>query len=267
MGIIYKVTSPSGKIYIGQTVKTLAGRRGDHFSYVKRNPDCKNKFANALRKYQNRLRWEILYDSVLCEDLDDMEISAIALYDSYKYGYNGTIGGEGSVGRKVSDITRKKISRSHIGKKVSNETKSKISKAHSGKPKPKSNKHCINISAGKAGQASGEQNPKAKLNKDTAHNIRLLRLSGMEIKHIAKKFNVSEATIAGIIMNRRWKDDKYIVPKTKNWKNQTKLTVEQVRGIRKQFKLGIPIYKLAKKYHITRGSISNIIHKRTWSNI
>ena len=266
-GIIYKVTSPSYKVYIGQTIKTLVDRKKYHFLYVKRNPRCNAKFANALKKYGNKLKWKILYSGVPPTLLNSMEMLIISLYNSYECGYNGTLGGGGSIGRKVSKHTKNKISKAHLGKKASLETKSKMSKAHKGKPKLKSDEYCINMSIAKLGINANENNPKAKLNRDIASEIRLLKMSGLKTKQIAEKFHISVSTVIDIVMNRRWKDGEYKAPVAKNWKNSSKLTSEQVKKIRNEFKLGIPIRKLSKTYGITRGSISNIIHYRTWRNI
>ena len=63
-GLIYKVTSPSGKVYIGQTVKTLSKRKSDHFSYVKQNPKIVTKWTSAIKKYGNQLVWSVMYDHV-----------------------------------------------------------------------------------------------------------------------------------------------------------------------------------------------------------
>ena len=65
-GIIYKITSPSGKVYIGQTVKTLHKRKLRHTNTAN-NPNDKRydtKIARAVRKYGNLLIWEILIEGI-----------------------------------------------------------------------------------------------------------------------------------------------------------------------------------------------------------
>lgn len=149
-GIIYKVTSPSGKIYIGQTTKTLGQRRYKHFEYVNRHPDLMTKWACALRKYGNRLIWEVVKDNVPVQDLDKEEIAAIIEYDSFESGYNGTLGGGGSNGRKLSDKTKSIIAEKATGRKASRATRTKMSKSRKGRKMPKSDQHCINISKSKS---------------------------------------------------------------------------------------------------------------------
>ncbi len=65
MGIIYKLTSPSGKIYIGQTKKT-AEHRWDQHRNVANNDKCKDTHRaiyNAIRKYG----WENFEKEIIME--------------------------------------------------------------------------------------------------------------------------------------------------------------------------------------------------------
>ena len=63
-GIIYKITSPSGKIYIGQTTKSLEYRWKQHVKdAMNENRKRCRVFHNAIRKYgqENMIR------EVVCE--------------------------------------------------------------------------------------------------------------------------------------------------------------------------------------------------------
>lgn len=93
LGIIYKATSPSGKVYIGKTVNSLEERKVSHFEKINSN----TKFARSLRKYSDQKKWEwvILYNKIPENQLDIAEICAIYIYDSYYDGYNCTFGGDG----------------------------------------------------------------------------------------------------------------------------------------------------------------------------
>lgn len=90
-GIIYKITNKvNGKSYIGQTRYTLEFRWRQHI-HKKDN----TYFHNAIRKYGvENFEKEILEE---CDytDLNKREIYYIAKYDSFKNGYNLTIGGDG----------------------------------------------------------------------------------------------------------------------------------------------------------------------------
>lgn len=96
-GIIYKYTSPSGKVYIGQTVDEKK-RRKDFLSA--NNPYAGDKINKARKKYgPENFEYEILTtvsaDSVesLCDLLDFSEQYYIEKYDSCNSGYNLLEGG------------------------------------------------------------------------------------------------------------------------------------------------------------------------------
>ena len=59
------------------------------------------------------------------------------------FGYNLTLGGEGSLGRFCSEKTKEKMKNSLTGKKASEETKIKLSNAHKGKKCPNYKSHPI----------------------------------------------------------------------------------------------------------------------------
>lgn len=118
-GIIYKVTSPSGKVYIGQTIGQfkVRRRRHEHCAFHEKSSSYNTKFSYAIRKYKEKLLWEILYyvnedELNLCEQIE------IKKYDSYNCGYNGTLGGNdaGFRGRKHSIEAKQKLSEQKKGK-------------------------------------------------------------------------------------------------------------------------------------------------------
>ena len=98
MGYIYKITNIiNGKVYIGKTEFTIKRRFKQHCE------DCKKERLNevrplyrAMKKYgvDNFISEEIEQcdNSILC----DREKYWIQYYDSYKHGYNATIGGDGT---------------------------------------------------------------------------------------------------------------------------------------------------------------------------
>lgn len=91
-GIIYKVTNKvNGKSYIGQTRYTLEFRWRQHL-----HKKDKTYFHNAIRKYgAENFSAEILEECPY-SNLNEREIFYIAKYETFKKGYNLTIGGDGS---------------------------------------------------------------------------------------------------------------------------------------------------------------------------
>jgi hypothetical protein len=104
---IYLVRSPSNKVYVGYTGKSLEARRAGHeHDSVRSNLP----FHKAIRKYGSSMEWKVLIDSVTTiEEAHKLEKSTILEYESYKRnkGYNCTFGGDGC---SPTEEIKKKIS-------------------------------------------------------------------------------------------------------------------------------------------------------------
>lgn len=142
---IYKITSPSRKIYIGQSMNIKA-RWG---KYKKLN--CKNqiKLYRSLLKYGfDRHRFEIIQ---VCEPgrLNEVEKYYVDLFQTFnsEYGLNLKEGG-GSKG-KHSDESKLKNSISNRGRIVSEETRQKLSKSLKGVKR--SDEHIRRLSEARVG--------------------------------------------------------------------------------------------------------------------
>jgi len=129
---IYKaINKHNGKIYIGFD-SNWPHRKNCHKSYHKNG---NTKFYRAIKKYGwENFEWQIIYQSKDKNHTKDfMENYFICEYDSFKNGYNSTLGGDGTFG-----ISKKgqKFSYNHnnwVGKKHSEETKKLMSKNMKGK--------------------------------------------------------------------------------------------------------------------------------------
>lgn len=114
--IIYKLISPSNKVYIGQTKKTLEERWDQHIkawnrynkSKIKKNT-CR-KLYEAFNKYPP-ISWKY---ELLCEveksKVDETEIFYISEYDSTNIGYNISKGGSGVRLDNLTETHKKNIS-------------------------------------------------------------------------------------------------------------------------------------------------------------
>lgn len=124
---IYKITSPSGKSYIGQSVNIE--KRLRQYS----NLDCKKQryLYRAILKYGwENMNVEILYgvDKLPYKNfvLNLLEIRAIKSHNTMSpFGYNLKGGGDG---KGFSDETKKLISEKLTGRKQSKETLAKLHK-------------------------------------------------------------------------------------------------------------------------------------------
>lgn len=116
--IIYKITNNiNGKVYIGQTSKSLHKR----MSYHKRcafNYNLEYTLYKAFRKYGiDNFTWETLCE---CSDINEMNEKEIHFIEQYKsfgqQGYNMTSGGEGMIGYHHTDETKDKLRESMKGR-------------------------------------------------------------------------------------------------------------------------------------------------------
>lgn len=94
MGYIYKITNQiNGKIYIGQTNRTIQDRWNSHVADSKR-PEKQTYLYKAFHKYGiNNFQIEEIIEAPQ-DKLNELEIYYINYYDSYNNGYNMTLGGD-----------------------------------------------------------------------------------------------------------------------------------------------------------------------------
>lgn len=117
MGIIYKAENKvNGKVYIGKTIKSLEERKEKHYrNYREERPF---KLYNAIKKYGwDNFEWSVIEDLKDNDFIDEREKYWISKYNSYKTGYNMTLGGDGAFGFKQSKEHKEKISKALIGNK------------------------------------------------------------------------------------------------------------------------------------------------------
>ncbi len=132
-GHIYKITSPTGRIYIGKTT-----RINDRISYYRNNNKGGQKILDSsIEKYGwDQHKFEIITEAPV-EQLSELEIKYIKEYDTFHYdnsdGMNLTRGGEGTLGRKHSEETINKMIAKRTGTKRSEATKELMSNLKKGK--------------------------------------------------------------------------------------------------------------------------------------
>lgn len=126
---IYKITNPSGKIYIGQSVNIK--KRFNTYKIFK----CKTQtiLYRSLLKYGfDNHKFEIICECKISE-LNNKERYYQDLYNAIgKNGMNCLLTKSNNKNGKLSEITKIKINSSKIGRKHSDETKIKISNSQLG---------------------------------------------------------------------------------------------------------------------------------------
>ena len=99
------------KYYVGQTIGTMEQRAGkDGKNYGWTDPNYNSKFANSIRKWGWDAFEGIVLEEVYEEDLNELEEFYIEQFDSFKNGYNSTLGGEGTRGYNHNKESKKRIS-------------------------------------------------------------------------------------------------------------------------------------------------------------
>jgi group I intron endonuclease len=126
MSSIYSIYISTNKI----TGKSYIGFDSDwpnrKICHKRRLSETNNiKFYNALRKYGwDSFEWNVIYQSKDAKHcLSIMEPFFIREYNTFKNGYNSTIGGEGVLGYTHNAERREKIRLNNIGRKQSQQTK------------------------------------------------------------------------------------------------------------------------------------------------
>ena len=125
-GIIYRaISKTSGKVYVGKTTKTLEKRKYQHLYESRRG--CQFKLHRAIRLYgEDDFLWEILETINSGDDLGIREVYWVSLFDSFRNGYNLTLGDEGAPGWKAPDSFKEKCRISSTGRKHSESAKEKV---------------------------------------------------------------------------------------------------------------------------------------------
>ena len=150
-GIIYKYTSPSDKVYIGQTIDERKRRN----TFLNLNLSYGgDKIDNARAKYKpENFNYEIIIEKEYItkeeakSDLDRLEIYYIDYYDSYLNGYNSALGGGTTTGYKFTDEQRQKVSEIQKGRIITDEHRANISSALKGKSKTEEHKRKLSESS------------------------------------------------------------------------------------------------------------------------
>ena len=132
-GHIYKITSPTGRVYIGKTT-----RLNDRISYYRNNNKGGQKLLErSIEKYGwDKHNFEIIAETPI-DQLNELEIKYIKEFNTFHYdnpnGMNLTRGGEGLLGKKHSKETIALMVTKRTGLKRSEATKKLMSELKKGK--------------------------------------------------------------------------------------------------------------------------------------
>ena len=283
-GLIYKAKNTvNGKVYIGQTSNTLNRRKSRHLR------ECKTYntiFGRALRKYgEDSFQWDILEDNIPLNELNSKEVNYISLFDSTNRskGYNMTPGGDAAPkgNRKIGiyevnqiiDLLRNtSYTLKEIGDfyGISNYAISDINRGKSWtnkdsvypvrKKKTVNKRELSNKYTKYQGSISEEEVVKI---------IELLKDGSITNKEIEKTMNISPISIASVNNGKNLLSRKHhcSFPIRKDKITMNSRIEDSIDSIISNIKQPeVPFHDIAKKYHISESTISNInsgkIHKK-----
>jgi group I intron endonuclease len=210
MGVIYKITSPSGKFYIGKS-KNLKKRIKDYkYQYKKR----KSIIHDSIKSYG----WDNHTIEVIenCDDsiLSEREIFWIKELNSYHLnnskGMNMTLGGEVGGGSWMHDIERRK---------KQSESRSGVNGTFYGRHHTEENKKILSEKAYKRNIESGHRIPKWGAEKGRlkiiksiiAYDTNGMFLSEFESAYkAANDLKINRSSITDSLRKKSWVNGKYL---------------------------------------------------------
>lgn len=157
--VVYIWTRNDIPCYVGITDRDIFSRIREHLKYVKGG-----FFQRKLRKYKNEFKCYILDSNTDYNKLKELERMYIKQYNTYKYdnqefGYNLTLGGDGSVGYKHNDSNKEKMRVAKLGIKQSEKhIVARMKKMYGIKVKKET---CKAISLAMTGKTLSEEHKKA----------------------------------------------------------------------------------------------------------
>ena len=125
MAYLYRLTSPSGKSYIGISIN-YRKRMNDHRQQAAKGVNT--RLYIAIRKY----KWESFSFEILVEGsfeyVKELEVKAIKAFNTlHPFGYNMTEGGDGCAGRRATPEMIEAVRKANTGRKLGDLHKARIS--------------------------------------------------------------------------------------------------------------------------------------------
>ena len=178
---VYKITSPSNKVYIGQTLNYK--RRLYIYSIL----SCKRQ----LRLYNSFLKYG--FENHTFEIIEECSINLLNEHERYwqefydvleKNGLNCKLTKTEDKKLVMSDEIKQKINNTNKGMVFSKETILKRSLSLKGKSKPKrTKKHCLNISKAKKGKITSKEH-KEKISKSLNERYKIQKFQSKRCKKV-----------------------------------------------------------------------------------
>lgn len=122
MGYIYCITNLiNNKKYIGKTLSSITDRFKEHCQDSTRRCEENRPLYRAMNKYGKENFKIELVDTCEENELSNKEIYYISVYNTFKYGYNATKGGEGKIlydHQRMIDLYKSGLSAEKVAKQI-----------------------------------------------------------------------------------------------------------------------------------------------------
>jgi group I intron endonuclease len=247
-GIIYKATNTiNGKVYIGQTVKTLEIRIIGHLSSSRSGKYPSNYFFRAMNKYgEDAFQWEEIDQADTNAELDEKEVYWIKFYNANgEGGYNLTDGGSGVRGYKVTEEGVER--RRNVLKEMW------------------ANGHASTLGI-------GEDAPNAKFTNKEVRKIGELIMEGVDNDIISVSCNIEKSNLHAIKMGNTWShlftDEEQLLMKTTNLNGAQWFTEKEILEVR-DLLLHSPLHnkQIAEIYGLCESSMYTTPNSKKWGHL
>jgi len=258
-GIIYKATSPDGKVYIGQTIRTLKQRKSAHAFRAKKQ-DRRTPFQLALltEGFAN-FAWEQVDQAETKAELDAKEKYWISHYNSMnpEKGYNNQDGG--------------------IHYSPSAETLCKKSEAWKGEKNPMFGKHLTPWNKGLQGAQRHSNETRQKIgeaNRNPSVEIRCKLSNARKGKHLSPetRHKLSEANKGQIPWNKGKSgvyssETRRKISEGNKGEKSGNATISEAtaRQIKVDLQAGLKMSIIAKKNNVKPYIVEHIKYGRAWA--
>ena len=207
---IYKIENViSGLVYIGQTREGFWKRYNFHRWKLRINNHDNQWLQASFNKYgEDAFRFSVLIEVTNPDELNDLEIQEIAKARESGHCCNVANGGEGAPGVKPSEENIRRLAELNrvynTGKKASNETKERMSKSHKGKKRPEGFSEKM-VQTRHEKILNGEKLVTTKLTPDQVADIKSQLMNNVSWDDLAEQYHISRSNINAIRSNRSWR--------------------------------------------------------------
>lgn len=220
-GVYGIVNNINNMVYVGQTLKSFGDRRDSHWALLRGGYHSTAKMQEDWNTYgEENFEFVVLQESDDGDEIDELESKYVKHYMDRGLAYNKTGGGrKGYVGAPVSDEAKRIIGEKNrinmTGRKASEETRMKMSKTRKGRKHTEESKKLLSEKLkGKVRTEEMKEKlrlineanpPSAKYSIEMIKEMRRLYESGTGCTEIANIYNIPRGTVYGIVTYRRWK--------------------------------------------------------------